>query len=116
MKNKIIFIFLDGFGLGDNSEANPLANASMPFLKNILDGRMINKNLINKNTLLLKGIDACLGVKGIPQSATGQTALFTGENAAKKLGFHLPAFPNRELREVINNSNYIRPFLGYSKR
>lgn len=50
-------------------------------------------------------ISASLGVEGIPQSATGQTAILTGVNAAKLLGHHLHGFPNAELRAVIEQHN-----------
>ena len=39
-----------------------------------------------------------LGIEGLPQSATGQTALFTGINAAQLLGRHLFGFPNQPFR------------------
>jgi hypothetical protein len=45
--------------------------------------------------------DACLGVPGLPQSATGQTALLTGINAAAHLGGHLNGHPNRKLRNLL---------------
>ncbi len=50
-------------------------------------------------------VDASLGVPGTPQSATGQTAILTGVNAAKELGRHLSGFPNRKLREIIAREN-----------
>ena len=46
-------------------------------------------------------IDACLGVDGIPQSATGQTSLFTGVNAQAKVGGHVTGFPSPSLREIL---------------
>jgi hypothetical protein len=58
--------------------------------------------------LLFKAIDALLGVPGLPQSATGQTALFTGVNAAQLLGRHLGAYPSGPLTEVINEHNILK--------
>jgi 2,3-bisphosphoglycerate-independent phosphoglycerate mutase len=46
-------------------------------------------------------IDACLGVDGLPQSATGQTSLLTGVNAQQVQGRHLSGFPGPTLREVL---------------
>jgi len=46
-------------------------------------------------------LDATLGVPGLPQSATGQTALFTGVNAAKLFGRHKEGRPNRLLKSVL---------------
>ena len=49
-----------------------------------------------------------MGVQGLPHSATGQTALFTGVNAAQLLGRHLGAYPNAPLTEVINEHNILK--------
>jgi hypothetical protein len=46
-------------------------------------------------------LDATLGVPGLPQSATGQTALFTGVNAAQLFGRHKEGRPNRLLKSVL---------------
>ena len=61
-------------------------------------------------------LDACLGVPGTPQSATGQTALFTGVNAAIELGEHLSGFPNARLREIVERDNIFQKLRnhGYS--
>ncbi len=114
--SKLIFIFLDGFGMGEISERNPFLHASMPFLKDLLGGPLIRGKELNESELMLKGIDACLGVEGVPQSATGQTALFTGVNAAKALGYHLPAFPNSKLKEIIDTSNIMKKAVSAGKR
>jgi len=50
-------------------------------------------------------LDASLGVPGTPQSATGQTALFTGVNAARLLGRHCEGFPSPDLRALIESGN-----------
>lgn len=46
-------------------------------------------------------LDACLGVQGLPQSATGQTTLLTGVNAQQVQGRHLSGFPGPTLRRVL---------------
>lgn len=50
-------------------------------------------------------LDARLGVSGLPQSATGQCALFTGINAAEKLGHHSQGFPGPTIRKIIREQN-----------
>ncbi|MCK5843975.1 MAG: alkaline phosphatase family protein [Victivallales bacterium] len=50
-------------------------------------------------------LDACLGVEGVPQSATGQTALFTGVNAPREIGGHVQGFPGPSLRSMIRKRN-----------
>jgi 2,3-bisphosphoglycerate-independent phosphoglycerate mutase len=60
--------------------------------------------------------DACLGVPGLPQSATGQTALLTGINAAAHLGRHLNGHPNQKLRNLLARESIFMKLqaLGFS--
>jgi hypothetical protein len=58
--------------------------------------------------LVLRALDACLGVPGLPQSATGQTALFTGINAPARVGDHITAQPTALLREIIAEHSLLR--------
>jgi hypothetical protein len=50
-------------------------------------------------------VDATLDVPGIPQSATGQCAIFTGVNGAALMNRHVQGFPGPELRKIIRKSN-----------
>lgn len=97
-----ILLFLDGVGLGAANAENPLASSEhTPFLAQLL-GRPLTTGLdIQKPGILAKPIDACLGVPGLPQSATGQTTLYTGQNAAKFRGQHQTGFANGSLRQLI---------------
>lgn len=104
----VIFVFLDGLGLGPANETNPLWLAPMPNLRRLLGGPLVAGLHVDRPGLLFKAIDALLGVQGLPQSATGQTALFTGVNAAQLLGRHLGAYPNARLTEVINEHNILK--------
>lgn len=108
MGNKLIFIFLDGVGMGSIDDFNPFIKASMPTLFNLMGGKLTNATNIAEQNLLVKGIDACLGIKGIPQSATGQASLFTGFNTQAMLGYHLPAYPNNELISLINKRSIFK--------
>jgi hypothetical protein len=58
--------------------------------------------------LLLKAIDATLGLPGLPQSGTGQTALLAGVNAAELHGRHQPHFPPVALRPLLAERNLLR--------
>ncbi|MDQ2998229.1 MAG: aminotransferase class I/II-fold pyridoxal phosphate-dependent enzyme, partial [Chloroflexota bacterium] len=51
--------------------------------------------------MLFKAIDATLGVDGLPQSGTGQTALLAGFNAAALHGRHQPHVPPVALRALL---------------
>lgn len=108
MRNKIIFIFLDGIGLGKHVATNPFVKASMPKLHSIIGEKLLENISINQHEILVKGIDSCLNVKGIPQSATGQACLFTGFRAQEILGYHLPAYPNDELVNLIKTRSIFK--------
>ena len=58
-------------------------------------------------------IDACLGIEGAPQSATGQATMFTGVNCPMAMGRHCEGFPGPELRKIIEDNNL---FLQLSNR
>ncbi|MCK6584127.1 MAG: hypothetical protein L6Q49_13600, partial [Anaerolineales bacterium] len=88
---KILFLFLDGIGLGeDDPEINPFARADMPYLESLLGGKRLIESAapFESDLLTLKAIDPNLGVKGLPQSATGQAVLLTGINIPAELGYH----------------------------
>ena len=53
-------------------------------------------------------VDATLGIEGLPQSATGQTALLTGVNCAQILGYHKQGFPNKELRDILREKSILK--------
>lgn len=99
----IIFIFVDGVGLGQEDESNPFATAATPFLSSLLQGRKMTLQAAGRDyaEATLLALDAGLSMEGLPQSATGQTALFTGMNAAQLLGCHLKGFPNKLLRRIL---------------
>ncbi len=101
---KLLYIFLDGVGVTTSTIENPVST----LFKNLTGVDFIKDNLpvLNKD-LLLKYIDATLDVPGIPQSATGQTSLMTGVNAQQFLGYHLTAFPNQKLIELIETKNIL---------
>ena len=116
---KVLFIFLDGVGLGDdNPEVNPFAHTSMPNLEVLLDkhklvadGRARDRH--HKETLVetryasLLALDACLGVEGTPQSATGQATLLTGINVPAILGFHEGPKPTPPIYNLIKKGTIL---------
>lgn len=100
---QVVMIFIDGIGLGDLSPSNPFVFAEMSRLRALLQGRPLTREITGfQNSLItLLGLDASLGVKGLPQSATGQASLFTGVNASRLIGCHLSGFPNSALRSLL---------------
>lgn len=101
---RVVVVFLDGVGLGEeNPQVNPLAAADLPVLAGLLDGRRLaaGAGRIDAAGATMIPTDAALGVPGRPQSATGQTALLTGRNAALLLGGHYGPRPNAALRAML---------------
>lgn len=105
---RILFIFLDGVGLGqDDPEINPFARVSMPHLQSLLEGRKLlasSAPFTGKRATLL-AIDASLGIKGLPQSATGQAVLLTGINIPAEIGEHYGPKPNPAVARYLLNGN-----------
>ena len=99
---RLVLVFADGLGLAPAGPDNPLATASTPTLRRLLGGPLTAERVgVAAPGAALAALDATLGVDGLPQSATGQTALFTGVNAAEALGRHVSAFPGPRLRRLI---------------
>ncbi|MBN2431780.1 MAG: hypothetical protein JXQ27_09905 [Acidobacteria bacterium] len=97
----VLLLFLDGLGVGGSEGSdNPLAESRWRVLSRLqMDDGAITQDRTSGSEAW--PITATLGVPGLPQSATGQTALLTGVNAAARLNRHLTGFPNAKLRDVI---------------
>ena len=104
----IVLLFLDGVGIGKNdTDINPFFRAQMPTLTTLCGGELPHTPFKKKSTdqAEIIAINATLGVPGLPQSGTGQTAIFTGVNGAKKFGRHFGPYPPSVLRSVIAKKN-----------
>jgi len=104
---KVLFLFLDGIGLGeDNPETNPFARAEMPYLHSLLGGKKLTKSAApyENDIVSLLAIDPNLTVKGLPQSATGQAVLLTGINIPAELGYHYGPKPNSAVAQYLNGT------------
>lgn len=104
----VIFLFIDGVGLGEEEEErNPFYRRSYPAFYRMAADQSFTKNAepVEERVHLFKGIDATLEIEGLPQSGTGQTTLFTGENAAKKLGRHFGPFPHSEIKPLLREQS-----------
>ncbi len=89
---KIVFLFIDGVGLRPPAVDNPVNPEVCPTLCRLIERHS-------------RPIDACLGVGGLPQSATGQATMFTGVNCPKAMGRHCEGFPGPSLRRIIEDNN-----------
>lgn len=98
----VLFVFLDGVGLGsDDPEINPLAASRLPGLRSLLGGAPTASLPERGEPVLFRALDATLGHEGLPQSATGQTTLLTGVNAADVMRGHYGPWPGPTLKEVL---------------
>jgi 2,3-bisphosphoglycerate-independent phosphoglycerate mutase len=116
---KLLFLFLDGIGLGENNpEINPFAKADMPFLESLLGGKKLlhSSAPIDNDLLCLHAIDPNLGVKGLPQSATGQAVLLTGINIPKELGYHYGPKPNPETAKYLESDTIFHKVIKADKK
>lgn len=94
----VLMIFLDGVGIGKNDpESNPFSKFPTPFFPAFTDSEKIK---LPEDGLLIS-TDPTMGMPGIPQSATGQTALLTGVASAQIIGRHHPGFPTATLRKLL---------------
>jgi len=100
---KIIYLFIDGVGLRPPASDNPLNHEVCPTL-----WRLIERHS--------RPIDACLGIEGLPQSATGQATMFTGINCSAALGRHCEGFPGIDLRKIIEDNNLFMELQRRGKR
>jgi hypothetical protein len=89
---KVLFLFIDGVGLRAPALDNPVHSGICPVLCQLIGIHSVP-------------IDACLNTKGLPQSATGQTTMFTGVNASQYMGRHCEGFPGPSLRKLIEEDN-----------
>ncbi|HEX9333527.1 MAG TPA: hypothetical protein VF896_16660, partial [Anaerolineales bacterium] len=116
---RVLFIFLDGIGLGENNpETNPFALAKMPNLNKLLDGRSLLKDSapFHGEHATLLAIDPAVGVSGLPQSATGQAILMTGINIPAALGYHYGPKPNPEVAAYLKERTLFSRFVKEDKK
>jgi len=96
---RVLLFFIDGIGVGsDDPEKNPIATGQFPTL-HLTQTRTPHSSAGPPSQA--RGLDASLGVPGLPQSATGQTAILTGVNAPRIMGHHVSGFPGPTLRRVL---------------
>lgn len=93
----LIFVFIDGFGIAPKEQSfNPVKE----FGKEIFSALSFATKELPYRGILVP-TDPLLHTPGLPQSATGQTALLTGIDAVRFEGRHIPALPTTKLRKII---------------
>lgn len=92
----ILLLLVDGLGLGEpDAGRNPLAVARTRWF------RCFRNQVTATDGCVVVPTDASLGVPGLPQSATGQTAILTGLNAPLLAGRHIQGFCTPTLTSLL---------------
>ena len=104
---KVLLFFIDGLGVGsDEPGVNPVASGDFPTLALTATRRPTSRSGLTP--VLAHGVDASLGVPGLPQSATGQTSILTGVNAPAVMGRHVSGFPGPTLRTILAEHSILK--------
>ena len=104
----LLLFFVDGLGIGSRGSHNPLDG--LPGAEPLAVFEHEESSVVFNGTVV--PTDACLGVSGRPQSASGQTTILTGINAAAALGYHKQGFPNSALLEIIRDHSIFRQLVN----
>lgn len=104
---RILFVFLDGVGLGPDASSNPFATLNESVFSRLAGGQRWTHPFEDRSTPehLARSLDATLGIDGLPQSGTGQASLLTGRNCAEMVGRHFGPFPHSKTYEVLDETN-----------
>ncbi|CAN5194501.1 metalloenzyme [soil metagenome] len=103
MTEGVLLVFIDGIGCGHDGVENPFSGMHLDVL-----GPLGGRGAPTFPGAHLVPIDASLGYAGLPQSATGQGVLFTGEDLIGPIGGHWPAQPTRGLGQKIAEYSFLR--------
>lgn len=107
----LLMILLDGIGIPPKATYDPLCQSNEFFHRLRPDRRV---------PIPCGGwaapTRADMGLPGLPQSATGHTAILTGINAAQVLGRHLPGFPTATLKALIRSGNIFGTPTQYGRK
>lgn len=79
----------------------------MPHLTGLLAGQRLVTGAAPLETAraTVVALDACLGVPGLPQSASGQAALLTGQNVPALIGMHYGPWPSPAIVKLLAADN-----------
>ena len=96
-ESRVLLFFIDGLGIGTRGPHNPLDGLTGAAPLAVFQNETPDVPFDG----LVVPTDACLGVAGRPQSASGQTTILTGINAPQLIGAHKQGFPNPPLLDII---------------
>lgn len=112
---RVLFVFLDGVGLGPANEHNPLSLQRYPGLERLSGGQALMSEAVPVITdrHLFQPADANLDLEGLPQSGTGQASLFTGINCAHIAERHYGPYPHSTSRPVIDEHSVFQQLINH---
>jgi 2,3-bisphosphoglycerate-independent phosphoglycerate mutase len=115
----VLMIFWDGVGYGkEDPLVNPFFAAELPTFRTLFGGVLPsprNRKIFSARASVTP-VNTTLGVSGLPQSGTGQTAIFTGVNAPKKIGKHFGPHPYSTLVPIIKEKNIFVRLQNHRKK
>ena len=103
----VIFLFIDGVGLGEEAKTNPFVQSDFRGFPAMAGEQPFTRQAqeIGDSEHQFRQVDATLGVEGLPQSGTGQTTLFSGENAPKEIGRHFGPFAHSAIKHLLKEES-----------
>lgn len=109
--SKVALLFIDGVGVGARDGAvNPLTSGEF-LVSQFADGTGTALPRAGRRI----DVDTTFGVPGRPQSASNQTAIFTGLPAPQLLGGHVLGYPTRPLAKLLADSSIVKTLLGHGR-
>ncbi len=114
----ILFLFVDGIGIGGDCTDNPFSMYEWPGFSSITYGQKLTlkAHFNSTSSLVFKAIDANLGVDGLPQSGTGQATLFSGQNASKIINKHFGPYPHSGIKHLLMKESLFHKSIEMGKR
>jgi len=101
---RILFVFLDGVGLGPKGPNNPFHALGTTSFDRLAGGqpwtRPFTAHVTERHVAV--PLDATLDTGGLPQSGTGQATLLSGRNCAEVVGRHFGPFPHSATYDIID--------------
>jgi 2,3-bisphosphoglycerate-independent phosphoglycerate mutase len=112
----IIFVFIDGIGIGKENEFNPFYTNQLPAFEILSGGKLCEscKEILSAKHVF-KHIDANLEMDGLPQSGTGQASLFCGKNMSQLIGKHFGPYAHSQTKPFLKDQSLFSDVLKLGK-
>ncbi len=108
---QLLFLFLDGVGLGDDDPTcNPFSAADLPTLSSLAGQQrwLTGATAHRTDRVAFIPTDATLGVPKKPQSATGQATILTGINVPAQIGRHYGPKPTPDIGSLVEKHSVVK--------